>query len=105
MTIQKYDWVSKDTKLNANGWSDPLKHPNVPWLFLRLLNNGLPVILGSLKKKKKDFSLKAKHNGTSDQKQQPRSFCLKKASNSAAAQPNVQGINKERLSCINQKDN
>jgi len=25
MTIQKYDWVSKDTKLNANGWSDPLK--------------------------------------------------------------------------------
>jgi len=24
MTIQKYDWVSKDTKLNANGWSDPL---------------------------------------------------------------------------------
>jgi len=20
MTIQKYDWVSKDTKLNANGW-------------------------------------------------------------------------------------
>jgi len=25
MTIQKYDWVSKDTKLNANGWSVPLK--------------------------------------------------------------------------------
>jgi len=24
MTIQKYDWVSKDTKLNANGWSVPL---------------------------------------------------------------------------------
>jgi len=26
MTIQKYDWVSKDTKLNANGWSVTLKH-------------------------------------------------------------------------------
>jgi len=25
MTIQKYDWVSKDTKLNANGWSVPLR--------------------------------------------------------------------------------
>jgi len=25
MTIQKYDWVSKDTKLNANGWRVPLK--------------------------------------------------------------------------------
>jgi len=25
MTVQKYDWVSKDTKLNANGWSVPLK--------------------------------------------------------------------------------
>jgi len=24
MTIQKYDWVSKDAKLNANGWSVPL---------------------------------------------------------------------------------
>jgi len=24
MTIQKFDWVSKDTKLNANGWSVPL---------------------------------------------------------------------------------
>jgi len=24
MTIQKYDWVSKDTKLNANVWSVPL---------------------------------------------------------------------------------
>jgi len=24
MTIQKYDWVSKDTKLNANGWCVPL---------------------------------------------------------------------------------
>jgi len=21
---RKYDWVSKDTKLNANGWSNPL---------------------------------------------------------------------------------
>jgi len=26
MTIQKYDWVSKDTKLNANEWSVPLRH-------------------------------------------------------------------------------
>jgi len=25
MTIQKYDWVSKDTKLNANESSVPLK--------------------------------------------------------------------------------
>jgi len=24
MTIQKYDWVSKDTKINANGRSIPL---------------------------------------------------------------------------------
>jgi len=24
MTIQKYDWVSKDIKHNANGWSEPL---------------------------------------------------------------------------------
>jgi len=24
MTIQKYDWVSKDTKLNANGLGVPL---------------------------------------------------------------------------------
>jgi len=24
MTIQTYDWVSKDTKLNTNGWSVPL---------------------------------------------------------------------------------
>jgi len=23
MTIQKYNWVSKNTKLNANGWSVP----------------------------------------------------------------------------------
>jgi len=28
MTIQKYDWVSKDTKLNANGWSVPLRLPH-----------------------------------------------------------------------------
>jgi len=26
MTIQKYDWVSKDTKLNANGWNVPLRN-------------------------------------------------------------------------------
>jgi len=25
MTIKKYDWVSKDTKRNANGWSVPLR--------------------------------------------------------------------------------
>jgi hypothetical protein len=25
VTIQKYDWVSNNAKLNANGWSVPLK--------------------------------------------------------------------------------
>jgi len=30
MTIQKYDWVSKDTKLNANGWSVPLNKVTQP---------------------------------------------------------------------------
>jgi len=25
MTIQKYNWISKDTKLNTNGLSVPLK--------------------------------------------------------------------------------
>jgi len=38
MAIQKYDWVSKYTKLNANGWSDPLMHSCVetdtqPFMF------------------------------------------------------------------------
>jgi len=27
-TIQYYDWVSNNGKLNANGWSDPLTETN-----------------------------------------------------------------------------
>jgi len=35
MTIQKYDWVSKGTKLNANGWSVPLNEEIVTCLQLQ----------------------------------------------------------------------